>query len=255
MSIMEKLFGPRMSETQQPKQQPLNPPPVPKQQPQNPTNNPAQNPPPPAPHQTAKTEANGVIPNQVQEDGLDKFKDLWAPETPDPNEQNQQTALSPDKILEAASKADFSRFIPQEALAKIEAGGPEASKALSEIVGKVAQQVYGHSSIATTKIVNAAIDQAREEFVKQIPGIIKRHSVQENLLKENPAFSSPAVSPVIDSLKSQLSAKFPKATSEELTTMAKEYLTGVAKAISPPPKSSTETTKPKEDWSDFLTAT
>ncbi len=245
MSIMEKLFGSAKME----------PPPAP---PPGVTNNLQNNPAPAVQTQvTPQTAPNGVIPAQSDtpaavETPLAKFDTLWQPNKDDAQEEPFGLNLDPSKLLEAASKADFSKFIPAEDLAKIEAGGPAAAGALSNILGKVAQAVYGHSSVATSKIVEAAVEQARRKFEKAIPSLIKQEQVHASLLKENPAFNSPAVLPVIESLRAQMASKYPKASSEELTEMAKQYLVGVAQTISPPAKPAKAEVPKSEDWSDFL---
>ncbi len=235
MSIMQKLFGPKQESA---------PP-----QTNNLQNNPA---PTSQPQQTEQTAPNRVVPAQEPPSPLDKFNDLWKPptegEAPEPFGLN----LDPAKLLEAANKADFSKFISKEELAKIEAGGPQATEALANILNTSLKAVYGQSSVATAKIVEAAVDRAREQFIKNLPSFIKQEQAHSSLLRENPAFNSPAVSPIIDSLKSQLAAKYPKATSDELTQMAKDYLTGVAQTISPPAKPVKSEVPKAEDWSDFL---
>jgi hypothetical protein len=157
--------------------------------------------------------------------------------------------------MEAAAKVDFSKVVDQETLSKITAGGEEAATAFLTALNRTAQQVYGQSAVTTAKIVQQAVANAREDFQKELPDVIKRQGARTAVFEQNPAFQNPAVAPLIEAQVSQLALKYPKASQSELVGMAKEYLTQVASLINPPkgdasPKG--KTTKAEDDWADYL---
>jgi hypothetical protein len=253
---MEKLFGaPKPVVQAIPNQMP--------QQNQISSNN-LQAPPNQQTQQTPQTSPNGIIPAQnMSEDDkqkanvspMDKFGDLWQPVPTDPNAPNpESTGFSPEKMMEAAGKVDFSKVLNREDLQKISAGGEEAVNALMNALNKTAQTVFGQSTVVTQKLVERAVADAKADFLKEIPGLVKKQSLNESLAADNPAFSNPALQPVITALQSQLAEKYPKATTAELRTMAMEYLTGAAEMITPAAKKSPDSKSAKVDtnWDEYL---
>lgn len=242
-SAMEMIFGAR------PVQAPVQPT----------TNNLQTNPVPQGTQQTQQTDANGVIPVQKDEPAkspLEIHKDLW--ETA-PVDKNAPTPTSPEevhaKMLEAAGKVDFSRVINPEDLAKITAGGEEATQALVRVLNKTVQTAYGQSTVVAKKLVDQAVEQAEARFQSQVPTLVKRQNAQESLFAENPAFSNPVVAPIITALQTQLAEKHPKATAAELNKLAKELLVESAGIFNPPKtpaKSPKEAAETGQDWDDWL---
>lgn len=234
MSIMDKLFG-----TPAPKQEPA--------QAAAPT--PGNIPPESA---NATTPGNSVVP-AAAESPLDQFSDLWKP-VENQNANSNLLNFDPTKVMEAASKVDFSRVVTPEVMQKIASGGEEGVKAMMNAMNSMSQTVYANSAAATAKIVEQAVSKAREQFQSELPSLIKRHNVSDSLREENPAFSHPAAQPILSALEHQLTQKHPNATSTELRDMAKQYLSSFASAANPQaPKETEKSGKAGEfDWSTFL---
>lgn len=227
-----------------------------------PTNDPRRNnPAATATAQTPGTDANGVVPPGGADSPpgaaspLDKFNDLWQPVATDPNAPQGPQSVDPQKLMEAASKVDFSRSLNQETLAKVAAGGEEAIKALMESFNTFGQQVYGQSAVTTAKIVEQAVAEARNQFIAEIPDAIKRQGARTKMFDDNPAFKHPAIAPMIEAQVQQLSTKFPKASPAELTAMAKDHLQAMAALISPPKADASangKTGKEDVDWDSYM---
>ena len=225
-----------------------------------PTNNPAQNPAPPAPASSAGTAPNGVIPADGQKPGdqspADKFNTLWDPiktEEPKPGEQSQ--GLTPEKMLEAAAKVDFRKVLDPQSLAKIQAGGEEATAALADLLNKTAQQVYGQSIVVSQKLVERAVEEAKGEFASRIPSFVKNQTAQEALISANPAFKNPAVAPVVASVQAQLQQKYPNATAQEIAQLAQDYFKQAAQAFAgqpTTPASDNKSTAGDFDWDSWI---
>lgn len=227
--------------------------------PQSPSNNPAQNPAPAAPASSAVTAPNGAVPADGNKAGDqspgDKFSTLWEPpNTEDPKPGEQPPGITPEKMLEAAGKVDFTKNLSPEIIQKLQAGGAEAVQASLEIQNTVARQVYGQSLVVTQKLIERAVEQAQERFAAQIPNLVKSQSAQEALAAANPAFKNPAVAPVVEAVKSQLQLKFPKATSQEIANMAQEYFREAAGVFAgkPPTPQSQSASGQAEDWMDWI---
>lgn len=211
----------------------------------------------PAPAPAASTPAAAPAPAQDTDD-LAKFKELWKV---DPNKVDPSKAapifgdIDPAKLQEAAGKIDFARVLDQDTIAKISAGGQEAGSAFAAALNKVTQAAYAQSALASTKIVEQALAKQREQFEQMIPDMVKRASVSQTMRADNPLYSRPEVAPIIGALEFQLTAQYPNSTPAEISAMAKEYLQGLAKVVSPQPKSDTsdgKSGKDETDWDEFM---
>lgn len=191
---------------------------------------------------------------QQEPQGLDQFNDLWkAPEQSSQNNPNQPLLnVDPQKLMEAAGKVDFAKVIPQESLQAISQGGPEAMQHFAQALNKVAQTVYAQNAMATSKIVEQALGNAKTAWTSELPNFIKNQNVSETLRTENPAFNHPAASPILGALQQQLTVKFPNASASEIAGMAKTYLGQFAQAVSPQQSQQQATPDDGVDWSKFL---
>lgn len=185
---------------------------------------------------------------------LDNFTTLWEPdakpklETPADRFAN----VDPQKIMEAASGADFTKAITPETLNAIRAGGDGAMEAMLQAMNKMTQTVYAQSAIAANKIVSQALREASERSDADLPGKIKQQTVSDTLRTDNPALSHPAAAPILQAIEFQMSQKFPNASAAELTTLAKDYLVNFANLVSPKPSTIATPVKKSEDWDSFL---
>lgn len=255
MSIFEKLFG-NTGNTQQ--QQPA------PQQPAANAGQPGNLPDQPLPTNAPQGTAGNIAPagttdpaSNSSQSPLDAFKGLW--ETADTDNKNDQPIgfnVDPQKLMEAASKVDFTKVIKPEDMAAITAGGEGAAQAFMRAMNSVTQNSYAQSALATSKIVEAALAQAQEKFEAKIPAYIKKQNLSNSLREENPALSHPAAAPILTALENQLTVKYPNATGAEIKKMATDYLTSFATAATPKkPEESNGSTggKNEVDWSTFLT--
>ena len=235
---------------------------------------PAVNPPPgqnpadagkpiPGTQTTAQTAPNGVVPAQVQDtkqaepgSPLDAHKDIWqTPATTNNPEPGGVFAnLDPQKVMESARKVDFTKSISPELLAKIQAGGAEAAQAFAQSMNSVAQTVYAQSAMATSKIVEQALEQQQEKFNAQLPQMFKSLSANEGLVASSPLLSNPAVQPLVGALKEQLIRKNPNATSSEIQTQVADYFAALGQSFAPKPQAQAGRGAKKDDfdWEKFL---
>jgi hypothetical protein len=259
MSIFESLFGAKPTPQQQgvPTGQGVQP------NPNAPTgvNNPGQAIP-------GGTPGNGVVPAGTQNNGgapgnsdaepaspLAAFTDIWqSPTTPNSNDSGPMFAnLDPAKLMESARKVNFAGALTQENLQKIQAGGAEAIQALQESLNSVAQTVYAQSALATTKIVEQALGKQQERYDANLPSLVKKFSVGENLSAANPILSNPAIQPLVEALKSQLIQKNPNATGAEIQTQVTDYFAALGNVFAPKPAAAKNAKVSKsEDWDTFF---
>lgn len=187
-----------------------------------------------------------------------EFKDIWqTPTTPDPSQAPIFSQMDPAKVMEAAKKHNFATSITPEMLAKIQAGGTEATQAFAAAMNSVAQTVYAQSAVATTKIVEQALGKAQERYDANLPSLVKKLSANENLLAENPLLSNPAIQPLVGALQEQLVRKNPNATSAEIQSQVNAYFASLGTAFAPKPVETPASKAAKaaavqDDWSKFF---
>jgi hypothetical protein len=213
-----------------------------------PTPAPAPSPAPTAPASAAPTTPAEPLP-------LDSFKTLW---DTDPNASpDQPFALNADpaKFMEAAKTMNFGSIIPPETLSAINQGGEAATAAFQAAMNTVAQATYAQSAHAAAKIVEMAVQKAEASFEARVPELIKRHTAASGLREENPIFNHPSAAPIVGALEAQMAKKYPNATANELRSMAKDYLTQFAGAVSPQkadPSNTSTLAKGEVDWDALI---
>ena len=209
---------------------------------------------------TPGTDLNAAVPPvdpaapATPDSPLDQFKSLWEPVTTegDPTPA-APAALDPAKLQEIISKADFTKSITPENLAKINAGGEEATQATIEAMNIVAQNVLMQATLASNKMQEQAIADALATQAATIPDLIKSQTTANNLTKANPIFSNPAVKPVIEAVQAQLAAKNPTATADQLTEMAQNFVAVMGAEFAPkPPVDPSAPVLDTTDWDKYL---
>lgn len=193
--------------------------------------------------------------NQGDKSPLDKYQDLWKT---DPNAAPKDSNIfnvDQGKLMEAAGKMDFTSVIPKEIVEKVKAGGEGSTEALLQAMNMASQLTFAQSTQTTAAVVESAVKQAREQFVAEIPGILKSHGISDRLKEQNPLLSNPAAAPIVEGLKRQLVTKFPNATAKELSDMANEYLNNFAETIKAPEKqaATSQAASKETDWVALLT--
>jgi hypothetical protein len=243
MSIMDKIFGAK------PVAAPATPAPQAQVQPGNipETNiNPAMagNPTVPAESMNPADPANP----------LDQFKDMFAV---DPNakpvEKEKLFNVDPAKLQQAAKGNDFTKVISPEMMQAIAAGGEGAVAATLAAMNAMSQKSFADSALATTKIVEQALEKQQKAFEKQLPSLIKNQNLSENLRNSSPIFNHPAAAPILDMFKNQVAQKYPNATAAEQQKMAQEYVQAFAEAANPAKPTPQQAAAASEtNWDDFL---
>lgn len=210
----------------------------------------------PAPAQApapASVEANNTVPNSTTapaqqgqaQSPLDAYKDLWQTK-PDEKGNGQVLNFNKEKLREVSNQMDFTESVTPENMKALTEGGEGAVKALADILNTIGRNTYNNSVETTSHLINNALGITTKNIESNIPGYIKKATVSNNLRSENPMFNNPAVAPMLSAIETQLAAKYPDASAEEITTHAKQYLTQFAEVIAPKPTQQASTKVPAE---------
>ena len=232
--------------------------------------------PPPAPNQpvpnqpvaTPAAAANGVVPppngtnanpqQQAQEPKpLEAFNDLWKAPEVDPNAPDPNAPIfnmDPAKLAESAAKMDFSKFIKAETLQKITAGGEEASAAFAQAMNDISRATTVQNMQLTAGMIEKALEKQSEKFSAALPEIIRTHQARSNLAEINPAFNTPALKPMVESLQAQMQLKNPNASPKEINGLVNQYMEQMASFfVKKPEETTVNGSKEEMDWTKFIT--
>ena len=203
-----------------------------------------------------------TVPVRLNADGtpaasspLDQYSTLWqdnpnAPKPVDPFSFN----ADPTKLMEAARTVDFTKMLPPELSKRVAAGGADGQTAMMEALNAVAQATYAQSSLASSKIAEAAQRAAEDRFKAMIPDLLRQHSVNDNIRTTNPFANDPALAPMIEGLQTQFQRQYPQATSREISEHVDGFLNAAADRITGNrPKPVDKNVRPSMDWDAFMT--
>jgi len=184
------------------------------------------------------TETNGIVPvvpavPDIPDSPLAEFEKLWEPIAIKATPDGKPATLDPARLQEVIGKASFTQAVTPDNLAKIQAGGEEATVALMETLNAVARQTITQSTLAANKMIEQAVTNMKTETDAAIPDLIRQQTLASNLKADDPIFSNPAVKPIMEATQAQLAGKFPDATPNELMEMTKRYITAMGEAFAP----------------------
>lgn len=196
---------------------------------------------------------------------MDKFKDIWQPNTGADGKPVASTKkpvmpkIDAAKIMEFAGKQDFKKFVKPETLAAIAKGGDEGSAAFAQAIQDIGSSTFASAVTASSHMMQAALERQESSFEEQFQERFKKFSLKENLGNKNPVLKHPAAQPIVEALQSVLANKYPNASAQDLQSTAEEFLTTFASSISSNGKKEGEDEdtggkggRKQEDWSKFL---
>ncbi len=167
---------------------------------------------------------------------LDKFKSMWqtpttddgkpAPTPVDPLSQPVFT-LDKQKVLESASKMNFTGDINPELLQKALGGDGNALAAI--IDGAVRNAVAG-VTLSQADLLNQALLTNNQRVTAALPTHINRTTLL-NSQTDDPVLSHPAVQPLLTALKQTAFARNPNAKPADIEAEVHNYIRGLAAAV------------------------
>ena len=191
---------------------------------------------------------------------LDGFSKVWeAPAKVEgaaaPFDPGNIFSLNQESMQKALANVDFAGSITEEQMTAIQAGGPEAIKALGVMLNNTARQTMGAATQASAKMIETAMSGAAGSLDGKISSQVRQQQVASHLQETNPAINHPAAAPMIQALSNQLTQQFPKASPAEIGQKVQEYMTGFAALASGKPDAAAQAAKSAEgtDWEQYFT--
>jgi len=165
---------------------------------------------------------------QQEASPLDPFKDLWEPTKVAPDKGTPSNDGTPAKpkapdFAGMAKKIDFARLIPPELTTKALGGD---SAAFNQILNQVTQASLGAAMRMAHQFSETNGATVEERINSSLSGRFKEFSVQNTPIK-NSAAKHPALRPVVDLIKQQLTSKHPDADASEIAQHAENYVSAM----------------------------
>ncbi len=185
--------------------------------------------------QTAATDPGAFKAGKAEggESPLANYAELW--KIDDKNKpQDAVEALTPNfvidpaKVAEAAKQTDYSKLVPPELVTKALGGD---SVAFGQVMNALTQAVTANAGMNTATIVQAALAHQAKKFMEILPAEMRKSQVSMQVAQDHPIFSNPAAAPLVESLRAQLTAKHPMATSQQISEHMTAYLGDFVKAM------------------------
>lgn len=173
-----------------------------------------------------------AIATEGEKSPLDGFKDLWHtdPKAKPAAKLTPDFAIDPAKIMETVKGQDFTAHLDKATLAKAAAGND--SEALAAIINQSVQAGVALATTASMKNLEQVLQAQNDKFFKEVlPQELRKHSISSTVRADNPAYSDPALQPLVKALEQQLAVKHPTATPDQITAFTKDYLHGASKSI------------------------
>ena len=191
-----------------------------------------------------------AAPSAAPASPLDDHTKLWQnDDTNKPAAAAPLFDIDPAKFQSAIQGADFTTDIPPEIMQKALAGDVAAFTAA---MNGVARQAFSHQTMATTKLIEQALDRRSQEMEAKMPEMVRKASISEQL-QDSPLFQHEATKPLMAALQQQLQTKYPKATASQIAEQARNYVADFAKLAGGNPATTAAQTaeQAKDNWEGF----
>jgi len=196
--------------------------------------------------QTNIVDDNNLDPNNKNKEGNDplmQFDKLWENEPEDPKNPKPKEPTSflpvidPKKLGEMVGKMDFTKSVTSEQLAKITAGGEDATKVLLDVINNVGRQAVTVAFHSSTRLAEKGISNAQERFFERVPSHVKDVMISNGLSNSSAIMKNPAYAPLVEGVRARFQARYPKASPGQLETAVNRYFTDMAADITGAAKS------------------
>lgn len=190
---------------------------------------------------------------------LDGFAKLWEAkpvdkDAPEPFDPGNIFKLNNESMAQALAQVDFAKGITEEQVSAVQAGGPEAVKALMEMLNNTARQTMGAATQASAKMIEKAMTGASGAMDQKINSQVRQNQIASHLQETNPALNHPAAAPIIQAMQIQLATQFPKASPQEITQKVQEFMGAFTAVASGKPEAEAEAAKlaAGTDWESYF---
>lgn len=154
--------------------------------------------------------------------------------------------FKPDDVKKAASNLDFTSNLNPELVTKA-LGGDAA--AFLECLNGVAQTAFTAQTLNMGNVLNDGFNRHGRAIDAALPTRLRNHAVA-TARSEDPILSSPALVPVIQTMKTFIAAQQPGLSPEQIQAAAENYVKGIGAAFNMKDSKQQETQQAKEetDW-------
>lgn len=160
-------------------------------------------------------------------DPFASFQKLWDNPT-SPTAEPPRMKVDPTQMAAAVKEMDFMKLVDPTLVQKAMSGD---GAAFSEVINSALRQSFAMAMQGTTHLVDKHGTSVREFIEGGLSGKIDSHNIQQDFVKENPAFGNKAVKPLLGALEQQIRRSFPDASPQEISAQARKYLESIATLV------------------------
>lgn len=155
-----------------------------------------------------------------------EFAELWKIDPKQPN-QAPNFNINPEQLSKVSSTMNFAKSVSKDDLSKIVQGGEEAVGALVNVLNSVGREIFSTNAQFSSHMTEAGYKTAQQSIDRGLPDLVKKQFTTNKLFESNPRLNDPALQPLVLAIQSQISQKYPNASSGEVTAMVDKYFTEV----------------------------
>lgn len=201
----------------------------------------------------------------AQTNGVDAFKDLWAPNA---NSENADMYSAPiwDENVNVKSEAMQKAIGEMNFFDSSVAGNQELVQnalkgdmnAFAQVLNMVARNAFSESMGMTARMTDTSARIAMERMRATAPKQVRTTTAEASLLKAIPELSHPAYSSYATNVVNQIAQKNPNYSAEQIAEAAQNFFGGLRGNVSPANNSqpnyqqSTPFTQGNQDFSTFF---
>lgn len=136
--------------------------------------------------------------------------------------------IDPNKINESFSKINFAGNITPEQRAAMAQGGEAGVNAMMEVINNVGQQVASRMFHTNYGLLEKALPNAFDKFSGSLDSRINLNMAGNLGRSQNPIMADPQFSPMVDSIRTQISTKYPHLSADNLNSAVNKYFDDMA---------------------------
>jgi hypothetical protein len=156
-----------------------------------------------------------------------------------------------NSLAKQADGIDFVKNIPgfKELGTKVLAGDVDA---FAQVLNAVARGALTQSVSVGTRLSESAVKNYNKRLQQDLPEKFRGFGARSQAL-DNPAFSHPAVKPIVENVRNQVMAKNPNLSAEQVNEQVVAYMEAMQSAFQPT-AGKEDQSRGTTDWSMFETA-
>ena len=136
--------------------------------------------------------------------------------------------IDPNKISESFGKLKFTDGITPEQRQAMAQGGEAGVAAMMDVIDNVGRSISSRMFSTNYGLMEKALPAAFDKFSGSLDSRINLNMANNMGRSSNPIMSDPSYAPMVDTIRNQISTKYPHLTADNLNTAVTKYFDEMA---------------------------